>query len=107
MITIDFTYQTVTPESAEQGDFESSGFIMPGMSKFDVEQYDVRNVWELGDLAGLISFARSLGITSDGDNFYSVDPDVNYVTGEDTTYAMHINGMTAASESRLHRILGQ
>ena len=32
----------------------------------------------------------------DGDNFYSVDPDINYRTGEVTTYGMHIDGVTDA-----------
>ena len=104
MITIDFTYQTVTPESAEHGDFDSSGFITPGMYKIDSVYYD-RQQWKLGDLAGLIAFARSLGILSDGDNFYSVDPDVNYKTGEDTTYGMHIAGVTVSTEARIHRLL--
>ena len=105
MITIDFTYQTVTPESAEHGDFDSSGFITPGMWKYEVSNYD-RVEYERGDLAGLIDFARSLGIMSDGDSFYSVDPDENYQTGESTTYGMHIDGMTAASEARIHSLLG-
>ncbi len=104
MITIDFTYQTTTPESAEHGDFDSSGFITPGVYKIDALFYE-RVQWQLGDLAGLINFARSLGIVSDGDNFYSVDPDENYSTGESTQYGMHIAGMTAASESRIHALL--
>jgi len=105
MITIDFTYETVTPESAENGDWDSAGFITPGMWKFDVDQYDERQQWKLGDLAGFIDFARSLGIYSDGDNFYSVDPDINYRTGESTTYGMHVAGCTASTEARIHRLL--
>ncbi len=105
MITIDFTYQTVTPESAEHGDFDSSGFIMPGMLRYD--DYYKRNEWKPGDLAGLIDFARSLGIAQhpDADWFYSVDPDVDYQTGEDTTYAMHIDGVSVATYERIARLL--
>ena len=105
MITIDFTYDVVTPESAENGDFSESGFITPGMWKFSVDDYDARQQWKLGDLGDFISFAKSLGITSDGDNFYSVDPDINYRTGESTTYSMHIDGVTVATEARIHRLL--
>jgi hypothetical protein len=104
MITIDFTYQTVTPESAEHGDFDSQGFIIPGHWKFDVDDYD-RNIWQQGDLAGLIDFAQSLGIIFDGDNAYSVDPDENYATGESTQYGMHIAGCTAATEQRIFGLL--
>ena len=105
MITIDFTYDTVTPESAENGDVEESGFITPGMWKYpDLEDYQ-RNEWAIGDLGFLISFAEYLGITFDGDNFYSVDPDINYRTGESTTYAMHIDGVTPATFERIARLL--
>ena len=105
MITIDFTYDTVTPESAEDGDFADDGFIVPGMWRVPFDKYE-RNRWELGDLAGLINFARSLGIIHDGDNFYSVDPDENYRTGESTYYGMHIDGVTVATEARIARLLG-
>ena len=104
MITIDFTFQTITPESAEHGDFDSAGFITCGYWKYDTDNYD-RQRWKLGDLAHYINFARSLGIVSDGDSFYSVDPDCNYQTGEDTFYGMHIDGITAATEARIHRLL--
>jgi len=105
MITIDFTFQTVTPESAEHGDFDSHGFITPGMWKFDVDDYDGRNHWKAGDLSGLIAFAQSLGIVFDGDNFYSVDPDINYSTGESTTYGMHIAGASPFTIGRIGQLL--
>ena len=105
MITIDFTYDVVTPESAEFGDVAESGFIAPGMWRYpDLEDYE-RNEWAIGDLAYLIHFAKSLGITCDGDNFYSVDPDINYRTGESTTYGMHIAGVTPATFERIARLL--
>lgn len=105
MITIDFTFQTVTPESAEHGDFDSHGFITPGMWKYEGE-YE-RNQWQLGDLRGLVDFAQSLGInTCEGADWaYSVDPDINYATGEDTTYAMHIGGATPSTHNRILRLL--
>jgi hypothetical protein len=123
MITIDFTYDTVSPESSENGDVEESGFITPGMWKYpDLEDYQRRALklhrinfktsenyerkqWAIGDLAYLIDFARSLGIACDGDNFYSVDPDMDFRTGESTTYAMHIDGVTPATFERIARLL--
>tara|TARA_R110002110_G_scaffold13037_2_gene62370 strand:+ start:473 stop:793 length:321 start_codon:yes stop_codon:yes gene_type:complete len=104
MITIDFTYDTVTPESAEHGDVAECGFIAPGMWKYpDLEDYE-RKQWAIGDLAYLIDFAKSLRICFDGDNFYSVDPDINYRTGEVTTYGMHIDGVTDATFERIARL---
>ena len=123
MITIDFTYGTVTPESAEIGDVAESGFITPGGWKYpDIEDYQRRALnslklslktsdnyerkqWAIGDLAYLIDFARSLGITCDGDNFYSVDPDMDFRTGEITYYEMHIDGVTPATVERIARLL--
>lgn len=109
MITIDFTYQVITPESAEHGDIAEHGFMTPGMWTYPMDaagkcDYE-RNVWSLGDLSGLISFAQSLGICSDGDSFYSVDPDFNYTDGSETTYGMHLSGCTASTESRIHQLL--
>ena len=34
MITIDFTYDVVTPESAEHGDVAECGFITPGFWRY-------------------------------------------------------------------------
>ena len=106
-ITIDFTYDTVSQESAEHGDVEESGFITPGMVKYpDIDKYD-RQEWKLGDLSSFIAFAQSLGIcTCEGAGwFYSVDPDIDYATGEHTTYAMHIAGITPATFNRIARLL--
>ena len=106
MITIDFCYQTVTPESAEHGDFDSHGFITPGYWKYDVDNYE-RNQWKLGDLSGLVSFAQSLGICDDSgsDWIQSVDGDINYSTGESTTYSMHISGCSDYTKKRIHALL--
>ena len=105
MITIDFTYQTVTEESAQHGDFDSHGFIIPGMWKFDADDYDKRQQWNPGDLSSFIDFAQSLGIIFDGDNFYSVDPDIDYATGEHTTYGMHIAGASPFTIGRIGQLL--
>jgi hypothetical protein len=107
MITIDFTYQTVTPESAEHGDESESGFILPGMWKYPVLAEYSRQEWKPGTLAQFVSFAQSLGIcTCEGcDWLYSVDPDIDYQTGEETTYSMHIDGCTDASRERIYRLL--
>jgi len=103
MITIDFTYEIITHESAEHGDFSESGFITAGHWTFDADDYD-RQEWKIGDLKSFVSFAQSLGIYSDGDSLRSVDADENYKTGEQTFYAMHIAGCTPATLARIHKI---
>jgi len=103
MITIDFTFQTVTPESAECGDFDSHGFITPGHCKYSAEQYDERQQWKQGDLAHYVQFAQELGIQSDG--LCSVDSDIDYRSGEETTHSMHIEGATPSTQARIARLL--
>ena len=111
MITIDFTYQTVTPESAEHGDFAEHGFITPGYWKYPLDdsgdcKYE-RTIWGIGDLRGLIDFAHELGIQFHGfaDWAESVDPDRDYSDGSETFYAMHINGCSDFTRNRIYRLL--
>ena len=112
-----FTYQTVSPESAEQGDFSEHGWILPGMWKSALQDEDGhhdsvldearRGEFDVTDLGEIVSFAQSLGIcTGEGaDWFYSVDDDENYETGEDTTYCLHLEGVTPATKTRILRLI--
>ena len=106
-VTIDFTFQVLTPESADQGDYDRHGFITQGYWKYDVDDYE-RNVWRQGDLRSLIGFAQELGVAlhPDAEWACSVEPEIDYATGEDTTYAMHIDGCTPSSYSRIMALLG-
>jgi hypothetical protein len=91
------TYDVVTEESAADGDTAESGFVSPGGWRHD----------DAADL-GLHDVIRIVGRSSCEDGgraFYTVDPDVNYMTGEDTTYAVHPpSGITPSSYARLKRI---
>lgn len=102
MITIDFTYQVITAESAEQGDAAECGFYWPsGNWKLTIDDY-IRQRWELGTLRDFIGAAQRLGCTYwNGSWFESVDPDEDYATGESTFYAMHIDGCTVSSLQRI------
>jgi len=108
MITIDFTYEIITEESAEHGDHAEHGFMDKGYWKFPMDEngecgYD-RNVWTQGELKECVDFAYSIGIVFDGDSLRSVDADTNYATGEDTFYAMHISGCTVSTENRIQKM---
>ena len=105
-----FCYQTVTPESAEHGDFADHGFIMPGLWKFpcDDNLTDAKNgEFDLTDLREIINFAHDLGINEceGADWLYSVDPDTNYSTGEETTYSLHIDNVTPSTYERIINLL--
>lgn len=99
------TYDIVTPESAEQGDVAERGFCSPGGWKHDdVAELSLR---EALSAAGFRSTSRyGAGFEDGGSSFYTVDPDLDYRTGEDTQYAIHPPpGITQASYRRVSRIL--
>lgn len=125
MITFAFTYETVTPESAEHGDYADHGFTVDG-NRFslcdDEVAHDIlhenpdayRIKWQVGTLEEVIERARNYGICEASDSyigtgtwFSSVDPDCNYTLGEDTTYALHVEGATRATMKRIHALLNE
>ncbi len=80
------TFQTVTPESAEEGDFSEQDFI-----------YEDRDLGlkylldEIKDLGYYELQANGAHIT-----LYGADADVDYTDASETTYALHITGPTRA-----------
>lgn len=116
MITFAFTYETITPESAEHGDFDDHGFYVDGWhysmthdeivkdSRENPEAY--RAQWEIGLLRDTLETAHRLGIYEDcGNWFSSVDPDIDYASGEEKFYSLHVDGVTPATETRIARAL--
>jgi hypothetical protein len=119
MLVVSFYYSTSTSESAEYGDHADHGFWLPGGWKFSMndekicediltnpDDYNIKYDGP-GDLGHILDTARNLGIGGDnGDgSFYSVDPDVDYTTGEDTSYSMHVKGVTPSTVKRIARLL--
>ena len=90
-IYYDVTFQTVTEESAEQGDFADQGY--------QEENNYVESFRELVDLVSEYPEPSyyPLNTYSYPDNlwFSTVDPDVNYTTGENTYYSLHIKNKRA------------
>ena len=106
---VNVTYETVTPESAESGDYEDCGFI-------DAQgfHHSVRGLW--GEAAGKLKAECAMPLrvalrhvnpaVREYNSFYEVDGRNNYRTGESATRALHApDNMTACSASRLSRIL--
>jgi hypothetical protein len=98
MIMFNVTYESITPESAEHGDFANSGFIAQGVGLRDAIEY--------------------LGYGGDGveANEYPVTAprwitayrtDENYQTGAIENRSLHFpESMTAASRRRVCKLLG-
>jgi len=98
VITFRVTYDTVTPESAEQGDIEDSGYYSRGGWK-----HDDPSEWTLHDVVD--HFGRN-SLENCGTWFSSIDGETDYRTGEETHYAVHPpRTITRASYRRLRRIL--
>ena len=112
-----FTYQIVTEESAENGDFAEHGWILPGRWEFPLQDDDGHHEdilaqarsgeFDLTGLSEVVSFAKSLGIyTGKGaDWFYSVDDDLDCSTGERRSYCLHLEGVTPASKARILKLI--
>lgn len=105
------TFQTVTPESAEQGDFADSGWIDEvgteiAPDDLDLEEYDD------DELRAVVSLAVN-EITSEGGVepsssrwhsgvwYTSIDPDRDYSDGSETTYSYHLDGFSEAEEQAI------
>ena len=114
MIYLTFTYDVVTPESAEHGATSDNGFYESGGSRYSLgnvggQSYE-RPTWKKpGDLRAAIREALNLGIHESSGSmwFYSVDPDRDFRTGEDTTYTFCPTGVTPATYRRIHRALNR
>jgi hypothetical protein len=122
-ITTGFTYSEVDEESAIDGGLLDYGFCAPGGCISSLNDQAVANnieanphlykvPWEPGNLRMVIAEARHLGICeashfeiSEGTWWSSTDDDIDYQTGISTGYSLHIDGCTAATKRRIHRLL--
>jgi hypothetical protein len=98
------TYEIVTPESAEQGDFEDTGYVLPGGWHGAAETPEDREA-VLMDLRS----ARSLvdgGLEDCGSWFSQMSSDTDYRTGAEERRSLHPpENITQASYARLKRLL--
>ena len=99
------TYDITTYESAEHGDIEEGGFVLPGNWHVDVEaamaDKDGEYKMSLRDALQLI------GCCEDGGrSFYETDGREDYRTGERETRALHPpSNITNASYARVRRLV--
>lgn len=102
MFTVSKTFDVVTPESAEHGDIADSGF------EYQDRAMTLREVLRTIESEGCTepsSWPCTLENFANGRVWFtSVDPDVDYRTGESTTYAIHVDG-SSRNLARLYRFL--
>lgn len=84
MILISKTFQTVTPESAEDGEFADQGFV------FEDEPYTFRELLTLIDREG---FHNPSCAPATGEPYEWLDsyPETDYHSGEETIYSLHFS----------------
>ena len=103
------TYQIVTPESAEHGDYEEAGFILPASGFHlrvpldEVDEFEDSELqWDLQDAE---QWLGRNAMYDCGNWFESCDPEEDYTTGESTTYSLHPDrSITPSSYNRLAKI---
>lgn len=111
------TYDIVTPESAEYGDVEERGWAddqgnhyqtYPEDKQGDDEPprieifYDEEEDLSLVDAT--VDYLYDKGVYaqgSDGFSYYTADPQHNYGTGDETSYAYHLYGYTEVEEEQI------
>jgi len=85
-LSLNVTYQTVTPESSEYGEFDDSGFIVE-----DIEPDDIQ------DIISLINYRCFDWSCSDNSGWLSSDSEViDYSTMEEIMYSLHANNERSA-----------
>jgi hypothetical protein len=97
-IKVSKTFNTITPESAEQGDFSESGFV------YEDKTMTVKEL--LQEVKDLGSYEWSSSQPSHGDWITQADPDRDYKTGEETYESLHfLDGLKTHQAQRIIKIL--
>lgn len=107
---VNVTYETVTPESAERGDYDDCGFL-----DYSGLRHSVRGLW--GEAAGKLKAECAMPLRvalyhvypqhAEGGTFREIDGRTDYRTGEVETRALHASySVTPASLARLARVMG-
>jgi hypothetical protein len=102
--SIVFCYTTVTPKSAENGDFEDTGFTDSGRNRLTSPVEFISD--DMGSLYDAIRLGIDLGInTWVGNWFESGFSIIDYSIGEEISYSMHLEGFSPGELSHIKRIL--
>jgi hypothetical protein len=104
------TYQIVTPESAEQGDYAEQGWKDEEGESMTPDEYDMEDGVTAIDKA--VEFLKHNGANEPsssptitiGNTWYSTSsPDIDYTTGAETYYSYHLKGFTPEEEQEIYK----
>jgi hypothetical protein len=104
--SIVFCYTTVTPKSAENGDFEDNGFTDGGRNRLSTPKEFI-NSDDMISLYYAVKHAIDLGISEWVGNWFETSESsiIDYSTGEEISYSMHLEGFSPGETSHIKRIL--
>jgi hypothetical protein len=104
--SIVFCYTTVTPKSAENGDFEDNGFTDGGRNRLSTPKEFI-NSDDMISLYYAVKHAIDLGISEWVGNWFETSESsvLDYSTGEEISYSMHLEGFSPGELSHIKRIL--
>lgn len=98
MFKVSKTYDVVTPESAEYGDFADSGFI------YESTDMSLRDLLEEINSLGYYEHNSNAFDNANHISLYGVDSEIDYSDASETREALHIEASPRALK-RLGRIL--
>jgi hypothetical protein len=96
MLRINGTFEVITPESAESGDYAESGF------DFENEPFTFRETVDLLKRHPVPS--RSPCGDADACVWFTSHPETDYRTGEETTYSVHYSRDNAPRSLKYWRL---
>jgi hypothetical protein len=100
---LSITYQIVTPESAEQGDVEESGFALEDSECMDVEEVQSEIAFHTGSFQGFE--ASNSGAVASSTYWSTVDGEEDYETGALKFYAVHLSDASLEERQALNVLL--
>lgn len=99
------TYDIVTEASAEQGDVEESGWYDEEGVEFPCDDPDEPCVEEAAKWLSRKGIAEASSSRFHLGVWYCGSPELDYRTGEDTTYYFHLKGFTENEEAQIYGLL--
>ena len=99
------TYDTITPESAALGDYADSGWVDEEGVEIAPDEIDIDEGETFVSLA--VKHLRDNYVSEASSShfhtgvWYSSSPDIDYHTGEETTYNFHLKGFTVEEEEAI------
>lgn len=102
------TYDIVTPESAEHGDTESSGWIDETGQTFEPDKYDILEGKTRADLVAEYLESEGVQLSEYCGDWYTAPQGITRASlerGEDETHYYHLHGFSVSEENEISEIL--